>query len=410
VLWPLAVLATAWLIAPFRANAEFPGLPCTAAAASLLERFSYLLFFLPTAVILLVLTVLARRAWRHLPPPQGEGHGGGGSPRRRRMRLWSLVWAMLAVVAAAVYLAFGALSAQPSGEHAVACPPAGTGFTPLHCWKRSSPDVFEMNAFGRRPLDQAGAEALGRALAATKQDVFLNEAFVLDSRDEALAAYSNGRLFVLQRPELSVFGSQCLAERQAQARLIAAHRVAFYRYSAQQSPPVDALFLPDTAANGERQYEVLDFLHNLVLAYVAPATLQASESAYLDRVAAGLKVLNDDLDREQVRGAPPSALQTMRTDFQRIAPGMAANVPAGLVPYRDSRLKRFLENYDLILVAEENGGGQASGQIHSTAYQQHRKYYFQEPQVTRLIGYLYLQEPGQTFTDDQLSSVNWAVF
>jgi hypothetical protein len=392
VLWPLTVLAVAWLIAPFKANAEFPGLPCTAGAASLLERFSYLLFFLPTSVILLVLTALARRA------------------RRRRMRLWSLAWAVLAVVAAAVYLAFGALSAQPSGEHAVACPPAGTGFAPLHCWKRSSPDVFEMNAFGRRPLDQAGAEALGRALAAAKQDVFLEEAFVLDSRDQALAGYSNGRLFVLQRPELSVFGSQCLAERQALARLVDAHRVAFYRYSAQQSPPVDALFLPDATANGERQYEVLDFLHNLVLPYVAPPTMQASESAYLDRVTAGLKVLNDDLDRQQVLGAPPSALRTMRIDFQRIAQDLGANVPARLVAYRDSRLKRFLENYDLILAAEENAGTQSSGQIHSSAYQQHREFYFQEPRVTRLIGYLYLQELGQTFTDDQLSTVNWAVF
>ena len=392
VLWPLAVLAIAWLIAPFKANAEFPGLPCTAGAASLLERFSYLLFFLPTAVILLVLTALGRRALR------------------RGVRLWSLAFAGLAVVAAVLYLAFGALSAQPSGEHAVACPPAAVGFTPLHCWKRSSPDVFEMNAFGRRPLDQAGAEALGRALAATRQDVFLDEAFVLDSRDEALVAYSNGRLFVLQRPELSVFGSQCLAERQAQARLIDAHRVAFYRYSAQQSPPVDALFLPDAAANGERQYEVLDFLHNLVLPYVAPATMQPAESAYLDRVAAGLQVLNDDLDREQVRGAPPSALQTMRSDFPRIAQDLATNVPARLTAYRDSRLKRFLENYDLILAAEENAGTQSAGQIHSSAYQQHREFYFQEPRVTRLIGYLYLQEPGQTFSDDQLSTVNWAVF
>jgi hypothetical protein len=386
------VLAVAWLIAPFKANAEFPGLPCTAGAASLLERFSYLLFFLPTAVILLVLTALVRRALR------------------RGVRLWSLAFAVLAVVAAGLYLAFGALSAQPSGEHAVACPPAAAGFTPLHCWKRSSPDVFEMNAFGRRPLDQAGTEALGWALAAGKQDVFLEEAFVLDSHDEALAAYSNGRLFVVQRPELSVFGSQCLAERQALARLIDAHRVAFYRFSAQQSPPVDALFLPDAAANGERQYEVLDFLHNLVLPYVAPPTLQPNESAYLDRVAAGLKVLNDDLDRQQVRGAPPSALRTMRTDLQRIAPDLAANVPARLVAYRDSRLKRFLENYDLILAAEENAGTQSAGQIHSSAYQQHREFYFQEPRVTRLIGYLYLQEAGQTFSDDQLSTVNWAVF
>jgi len=30
--------------------------------------------------------------------------------------------------------------------------------------------------------------------------------------------------------------------------------------------------------------------------------------------------------------------------------------------------------------------------------------------VTRLIGYLFLQIPNVPFTDDQLSTVNWAVF
>ncbi len=120
--------------------------------------------------------------------------------------------------------------------------------------------------------------------------------------------------------------------------------------------------------------------------------------------------MNDDLDREQLRGAPPSALQTMRSDFPRIAQDLATDVPARLRAYRDSRLKRFLENYDLILAAEENAGTQSAGQIHSSAYQQHREFYFQEPRVTRLIGYLYLQETGQAFSDDQLSTVNWAVF
>lgn len=368
-------------------------MPCTATAATVIERFSYLLFFVPAAVILLALTALARRALR------------------RGVRLWSLVFSGLAVLAVALYLLFGALSVQPTGEQAVACPPATASFTPVHCWRRSSPTpVFEMNAVGRRPLSATEAESLGRALAAAKQDVFLNEAFVLDTQDPAIADYSNGRLFVLQRPELSVFGSQCLTERQARARLVDAHRVAFYRYSAQQSPPVDALFLPDTRANGEPQYEVFDFLHSAVLPYVAPSDLQPAESAYLDRVSAGLQTLNGDLDREQIRGAPPSAVQTMRSDFQRITADLATNVPARLTGYRDSRLKRFLQNFELILVAEENAGTQAVNQIHSSAYQQHREFYFQEPRVTRLIGYLYLQEPGQTFTDEQLSTVNWAVF
>lgn len=392
VFWPLGVLAVAWLVAPLRVNSEFPGLPCTAVAATLIERFSYLLFFLPTTLILLILTWLARRAWQ------------------RGVRPLALGFAALALLTTALYLSFGALSAQPSAEQAVACPPATALFTPLHCWKQTSPlAIFEMNALGRRPLDLAGAESLGRALAADKQDVFLDEAFVLDSRDPAIAGYSNGRLFVLQRPDQSVFGSQCLAERQAQARLIESHRVAFYRYSNQRTPPVDALFLPDTSANGERQYEVFDFRNGIVLPYVAPRDLQPAESAYLDQVAASLQILDDDLDREQVRGAPVSTLQTMRADFQRITRDLAA-APPRLIAYRDSRLKRFLENYDLILVAEENAGGQSASQIHSGAYEQHRAFYFEEPRVTRLIGYLYLQEPGKTFTDDQLSTVNWAVF
>jgi hypothetical protein len=79
--------------------------------------------------------------------------------------------------------------------------------------------------------------------------------------------------------------------------------------------------------------------------------------------------------------------------------------------YRDTRLKRFLQNYDLILAAEQSAAqGQSSQSIHASAYQDHRRYYYQEPRITRLIGYLYLQEPGVPFTDDQLSVVNWAVF
>ena len=76
--------------------------------------------------------------------------------------------------------------------------------------------------------------------------------------------------------------------------------------------------------------------------------------------------------------------------------------------FRDGRLKRFLENYDLILTAEESAAqGKSSQAIHSSAYEDHRRYYFQEPRVTRLIGYLYLQQPGQAFTDDELSTINW---
>jgi hypothetical protein len=81
------------------------------------------------------------------------------------------------------------------------------------------------------------------------------------------------------------------------------------------------------------------------------------------------------------------------------------------VLYRDSRVQRFLRNYDLILTAEESAAqGHSAQAIHSSAYQDHRRYYYQEARVARLIGYLYLQQPGLDFTDDVLSTVNWAVF
>jgi hypothetical protein len=101
----------------------------------------------------------------------------------------------------------------------------------------------------------------------------------------------------------------------------------------------------------------------------------------------------------------------MRQDFQRITTDLASKTPARLIPYRDSRVQRFLQNYDLILTAEESAAqGKSAQAIHSTAYQEHRRYYYQEARVARLIGYLYLQQPGQVFSDDALSTVNWAVF
>ena len=101
----------------------------------------------------------------------------------------------------------------------------------------------------------------------------------------------------------------------------------------------------------------------------------------------------------------------MRQDFQRVTADLAGGTPARLVLYRDTRVKRFLENYDLILTAEESAArGQSAQAIHSSAYEDHRRYYYQEARVSRLIGYLYLQIPNQPFTDDQLSTVNWAVF
>src|SRR5438105_5741725 len=227
---------------------------------------------------------------------------------------------------------------------------------------------------------------LASTLASHKQDAVLYEAFVYDTRDPAIVDYSNGRLFLLQRPDLTAFGDLCLAERKARASEVSSHRVAFYRYSVQQTPPVDAFFLQDSPGN-QPGYEVIDFRHGgEALPYVRPNDLQPAESSYLDRVTAGLATLNADLDAEQQTRAPAGALSRMRQDFERIAGTLAGGTPPRLVPYRDSRLKRFLENYDRTLVAEESAARGQSGQaIHTTAYEQHREFYFQEPRVTRLI-------------------------
>jgi hypothetical protein len=268
-----------------------------------------------------------------------------------------------------------------------------------------------MNALGQRPLDVAGVQSMAQTLGASKQDATLYEAHVLDTADASVANYSNARLFILQQPGLTDFADLCLGERQAKLREVQAHRVGFYRYSARQSPPVDAFFLQDTAG-GELGYEVIDFLHGqITLPYVRPSDLQPAESDYLDRVTRSMATLNQDLDRETRSPSPPGALATMRQDFQRITADLASATPPRLVRYRDSRVQRFLQNYDLILTAEESAAAGDSGQaIHSTAYQAHRRYYYQEARVARLIGYLYLQQPGLDFTDDVLSTVNWAVF
>ena len=138
--------------------------------------------------------------------------------------------------------------------------------------------------------------------------------------------------------------------------------------------------------------------------------LQPVESAYLDRVSTDLATLNQDLDRETQTPTPSGSLGTMRRDYERVKVDLSS-APPRLAGYHDQRLARFLENYELILTAEESAAqGQSAVKIHSSAYEQHRRFYYQEARVTRLIGYLYLQQPGQEFSDDELSTVNWAVF
>ena len=395
-IWPLGLLLIAWLIAPLRAGATYPGMPCIAQADTVFSLASYTLLFIPTTAILLLLS-------RRLIP----------AAIRRGLRAWTAGLIALGVAVAVVFVAFAGISAdrrpQRTGDQAIACPTFAAGLQALHCWQSGS--TIEVNVSGQRPLDVAGIEKMASALAAAKQDAALYEAFVLDTTDPSVAAYSNARLFVLQRPGLTDFADLCLAERQAKLREVQTHRIGFYRYSAQQSPPVNAFFLRDTSSSGEVGYEVIDFLHgSTTLPYVRPADLQPAESDYLDRVTNATTTLNQDLDRETQRPSPPGSLAAMRQDFTRLTADLV-NAPPRLILYRDTRVKRFLENYDLILSAEESAAqGNSSQAIHSSAYEDHRRHFYQEARVARLIGYLYLQEPGQAFTDDQLSTVNWAVF
>jgi hypothetical protein len=390
------LLLIAAVIAPLRAGAAYPGMPCSAQADTVFSLASYGLLFIPTAAVLLLLS-------RRVIP----------GALRRGLRAWATGLLAVMIGIAVVFLAFAGVSADRrpfrSSERSVVCPALGGGLQAVHCWQSGS--TIEMNAYGRRPLDLAGIQSMARALAAVKQDATLYEAFVLDTTDLSIISYSNARLFILTRPTLTDCGVPSLSEHQAKLREVQSHRVGFYRYSSQQSPRVNAFFLQDRASSGELGYEVVDFQHaGALLPYVRPSDLAADESAYLDRVAASLAILNQDLDRETASPSAPGALPTMRQDFQRITVELAA-APKRLEGYRDTRLKRFLENYDLILTAEESAAqGQSSQAIHSSAYENHRRYYYQEPRVTRLIGYLYLQQPGQGFTDDELSTVNWAVF
>ncbi len=396
-IWPLGLLLIAWLITPLRAGASYPGMPCTAQADTVFGLASYTILFIPTAALLLLLS-------RRLIP----------AAVRRGLRAWAAGFSIIGLGIAIIYLAFGGVSADhrplQASEQGISCPSLGAGLQALHCWRSGS--TIEMNAYAPRPLDVAGVQSMASALQATKQDATLYEAFVLDSADGGVANYSNARLFILQRPGLTDFGDLCLGEHQAKAREVQTHRVGFYRYSTQQSPPVDAFFLQDTASDGELGYEVIDFLHGqLTLPYVRPSGLQPAESDYLDRVTRSMATLNLDLDRETQSPSPPGALAAMRQDFRRITADLLKATPPRLIPYRDGRVQRFLQNYDLILSAEESAAQGQSGQaIHSTAYQEHRRYFYQEARVARLIGYLYLQQPGQIFTDEELSTVNWAVF
>ena len=212
-IWPFGLLLIAWLIEPLRAGAIYPGMPCIAQADTVFSLASYTLLFIPTAAALLLLS-------RRLIP----------AAIRRGLRAWTAGLMALSVAVAVVFLAFAGISADRrpnrTGERAIACPALGAALQPLHCWQDGS--TIEVNVSGQRPLDMAGIQKMALALAAAKQDAALYEAFVLDTTDPSVAAYSNARLFVLQRPGLTDFADLCLAERQAKLREVQAHRIGFY--------------------------------------------------------------------------------------------------------------------------------------------------------------------------------------
>ena len=134
-LWPLGLLAIAWLWAPLRAGAAYPGMPCTAQADTVFSWASYTLLFIPVAAILLLLS-------RRLIP----------AALRRGLRAWVAGLTAVAIGIAIVFVAFAGVSADRrpgrASEQTVNCPHLGAGLQALHCWQDAG--TLEVNAYGQR--------------------------------------------------------------------------------------------------------------------------------------------------------------------------------------------------------------------------------------------------------------------
>jgi len=121
-LWPLSLLLFAWLIAPLRAGATYPGMPCTATADTVFSLASYAVLFIPTAGLLLWLS-------RRLIP----------AALRRGLLAWAGGLTAVAIGIAIVFLAFAGVSAdrrfEPANKRstvlgwAQACRPCTAGRT-----------------------------------------------------------------------------------------------------------------------------------------------------------------------------------------------------------------------------------------------------------------------------------------
>jgi len=398
LLIPLGVYASGQLLAPIVAALYFPDLPCVRGAATFLYRLTYGAAGIPAAVA--IAGLIAAVPWF----------------RSRRRGGWALAAAAAAVLVAAGYglgiARWSLLDTPPPVSCAGMNAPT---YRPVGCWE--SPYAFEMNVVPTGRADtSSGLAALGEELRRHRRDKFLFEAFVFPG-DTTVARRSNAELFVLARPQLSLFGNVCQQERASALRQAAVQRVAFYRFSEQQRPPVDAFFLPGSGSAAARDVGMaIDYRHQVTLDFRAPADLKPEERGYIARARRATALLNGDLDAE-IEAAPGrrgAAVTKMRADLDEQAGGLEHDVPARLLPFARSRVRRFFANYELIVSSEEAALAPPSGsqpaRIHTQAFREHRTFFFQEPRVVEPIAYLYINRYPQVFEDEILGVVSWAIF
>jgi hypothetical protein len=395
----LGTLAAGQLAAPLAARAQFADLPCLGAAATFLFRLTYGAAGLVVAFALALLVAAVQWA-------------------RTRGRLRAAVTAGLTALAlGVVYLLGVAQWALLDTPRRVSCNDVqGTAYHALRCWENQR--AFEMNVVPTKtPLTTEDLQALGQDLRRHQRDKYLFEAFVFP-KDSDAARRSNAELFVLTRSGLSLFGDVCRAERTAAQLPALRDRLAFYRFSQQQRPPVDAYFVPVTGSFPDQpEFVAFDYTHNLTLDFRRPSDLRPEERQYVERVASATALLNADLNAEieAPRMRRAAAVARMRADHEAQAAALETGVPERLRPFASTRVRRFFDNYELLLLSEEqavqpSGSASPESRIHAGAFEEHRVYFFQEPRVVESIAFLYLNAYPSVFPDDLLGLVSWAIF
>lgn len=401
--WPavligLSALAMGQLAAPLAARSQFIDLPCLGAAATFLFRLTYGVAGLVVAFALALLVAAVQ--WARA---------------RGRLRAAGAAGIAAALLAAAYLLGVGQWALLDTPRRASCDAVQGTTYHALRCWENQR--VFEMNVVPTKtPFSAEGLQALGQDLRQHQRNKNLFEAFVFP-KDSAAVRRSNAELFVLTRPALSLFGEVCHAERTAAQLAALSERVAFYRFSQEQRPPVDAYFVPVAGSFPDHpQFVAFDYAHNLTLDFRRPSDLRPEEQQYVERVAHATALLNADLDAEI--GAPlvrrAAAVAKMRADYESQAAALET-IPERLLPFAGTRVRHFFDNYELLLLSEEqavqpSGSASPESRIHAGAFEEHRVYFFQEPRVVELIAYLYLNAYPAVFPDDLLGLVSWGIF